>query len=420
MTLFQTQAFGDGWLPIENKTTTMRVSIQSSPAAINLLPPQDRHIHLRFFDSNTGSLIQNVTFGMKITKENQTLLENAFWTKSGSFTLNLKPAQRYLWSASPDHDPIDGLYYSKGDQIDIDTSYLTRDLYHFEFQPLTYVVGDSVHFPPVLYPGQQNYGIKFETDLDLLAAYNKTISPISELNYESHISSIDGTVSQKGCSIIKGNITAATDIQNSTIQVCNYHDRHFKLVDYDACILIGWEGKITDPKTGTPYDFPLACDIPSTCDPKDSWWVYVMGHPEKLQVVQDGNKHDIIVNYGSEMCASESYNTQEKKMDIIATPNRQNRTNIDVIIPKSLVGNVTSVTVNGQGMIPYVTDYPTSNAIPTCPESCYNVQIQVPYSTTPEKIEIGAKGIPEFPFVIPVLLIGIISLIVFGRIRFGR
>src|SRR5690348_6546324 len=108
------QAFGDGWIPIENKNTTMQISIQSSPTSLNLTPPQDRQIHLRFFDTNTGNLMQNVTFSMKITKGNQTFLYNDFWTQSGSFTLNLQPGERYLWTANPDHDPIDGLYYSKG------------------------------------------------------------------------------------------------------------------------------------------------------------------------------------------------------------------------------------------------------------------------------------------------------------------
>lgn len=215
-------------------------------------------------------------------------------------------------------------------------------------------------------------------------------------------------------------MTQATDIQNTTIPVCDYDGRHFKLVDYDACITIGWEGKITDPKIGTPYDFPLACDIPSTCDPKESWWGYVMGHPEKLPVTINGIKHDIIVEYGSEMCASESYNTEKKGLTIIATPNRQNRTTIDVIIPKNLVENVTSVTVNGQSVSPYVTDYPSTNAVPSCPESCYHMQIQLPYSTTPEKIEIGARGIPEFPFAIPILLISITSMIVFYRLKFKK
>ncbi len=168
------QAFGDGWVPVENKNTTMQISIQSSPTPLNLTPPQDRQIHLRFFDINTGNLIQNVTFSMKITKVNQTFLYNDFWTKSGSFTLNLKPEERYLWSANPDHDPMDGLYYSKGDQIDIATSYLTADLYHFEFQPLMYVVGDNVHmFIP---DTSQNDGIKFETTLNLLNTYNQTIT----------------------------------------------------------------------------------------------------------------------------------------------------------------------------------------------------------------------------------------------------
>jgi len=127
---------------------------------------------MRFSDANTNHLIENVTFAMYITKGNQTFLQNNFWTQSGSFTLNLKPGERYLWYANPDHDPMDGLYYSQGDQIDIDTSYLTGDLYHFEFQPLVYAVQDT---------SQQNDGIKFETTLNLLDTYNKTIAPNTNL-----------------------------------------------------------------------------------------------------------------------------------------------------------------------------------------------------------------------------------------------
>ncbi|MDE1767297.1 MAG: hypothetical protein KGI27_13650 [Thaumarchaeota archaeon] len=235
-----------------------------------------------------------------------------------------------------------------------------------------------------------------------------------------HLTTIDGTVSMKGCNVINGNITQATDIQNTTIQVCNYHGRHFELVDYDTCVDIGWEGKIKDPQTGIAYDFPTACDIPSTCNPKDSWWGYVMGHPEKLPVVVNGIQQSIIVEYGSEMCASESYNAQEKKVTIIASPRQENRTNIYAIIPKDLAGNVTSVKIDGKDIIPYVTDYPTYDAIPPCPESCYNVEIQLPISSTPEKIEIGAPSIPEFPLAIPVLLIGITSLIVFYRVKFRK
>ncbi len=124
------------WIPTENNNTAMRILIQSEPDALNLIPPQDRQIHLRFLDVNTNHLIENVTFAMYVTKGNQTFLQNTFWTQSGSFTLNLKPGERYLWTANPDHDPINGLYYSKGDQIDIWTSYLTKDVYHFSIQPV--------------------------------------------------------------------------------------------------------------------------------------------------------------------------------------------------------------------------------------------------------------------------------------------
>jgi len=161
------KVFGNAWVS-DKYNNTMRISIQSSPTHLNLQPPQGRQIHLKFFDASTNKPIENVVFGMNVTKENQIFLYNTFYTKSGSFTLNLKPAERNLWSASPDHDPMDGLYYSQGDQIDIDTSYLTEDLYHFEFHPMIWVLGDA---------SQENDGIRFGTTLNLLETYNQTITP---------------------------------------------------------------------------------------------------------------------------------------------------------------------------------------------------------------------------------------------------
>ncbi len=127
---------------------------------------QYKDIHLKFFDANTGNAIENTTFSMKVIKENKILLSNAFWTESGSFTFHLKFGDRYLWNANPDHDPMDGLYYSKGDQIDIDSSYLSEGPYHIEIQPLVYVVGNT---------SQPYDGIKFDTDLDPSGNDNKTI-----------------------------------------------------------------------------------------------------------------------------------------------------------------------------------------------------------------------------------------------------
>lgn len=165
---FQASGYG-----VQDKyNDTMRISIQSSPTNLNLQPLQDRQIHLRFFDAYTNRPIENVVFAMNVTKGHQVFLYNYFYTKSGSFTLNLKPGERYLWSASPDHDPIDGLYYSQGDQIDIDTPYLTGDSYHFEFNPVIWT--------DIL--AHQKAGTRFETTLDLLDTYNKTIAPNSSID----------------------------------------------------------------------------------------------------------------------------------------------------------------------------------------------------------------------------------------------
>ena len=165
MTSFQ--AFGDNLIS-QKYPNTMKISIQSSPDQLNLIPPQDRQIRLKFFDTNTTNPVRDVTFVIYVTKGNQTFLQSTFWTQSGSFTLNLQPGKSNLWIPNPDHDPIDGLYYSKGDQIDIWTPYLTEDVYHFSIQP---VVIDQNNLR------QQNVGGKFTTDLNLLSTYNETLAP---------------------------------------------------------------------------------------------------------------------------------------------------------------------------------------------------------------------------------------------------
>lgn len=165
------QAFGDNLIS-HVYPNTMKVSIQSSPDQLNLIPPQDRQIHLKFFDANTTNPVGNVTFVICVTKENQTFLQSTFWTQSGSFTLNLQPGKSNLWIPNPDHDPIDGLYYSKGDQIDIWTPYLTEDVYHFSIQPVVINQNDL---------RQQNVGGKFTTNLNLLSTYNETITPDSNI-----------------------------------------------------------------------------------------------------------------------------------------------------------------------------------------------------------------------------------------------
>jgi len=161
------QAFGDNLIS-QKYPNTMKISIQSSPDQLNLIPPQDRQIRLKFFDTNTTNPVRDVTFVIYVTKGNQTFLQSTFWTQSGSFTLNLQPGKSNLWIPNPDHDPIDGLYYSKGDQIDIWTPYLTEDVYHFSIQP---VVIDQNNLR------QQNVGGKFTTDLNLLSTYNETLAP---------------------------------------------------------------------------------------------------------------------------------------------------------------------------------------------------------------------------------------------------
>src|SRR5437867_3505303 len=104
--------------------------------------------------------------------------------------------------------------------------------------------------------------------LSIIAIFTLGISSA----YADSSTAIEGTVSMAGCNVIHGTISQTTDIQNTTIQLCNYHERHFKLVEDDfVCPDIGF-GMITDPKIGIAYRFANVCDVPSTCDPKNAWF----------------------------------------------------------------------------------------------------------------------------------------------------
>ena len=157
--------------PVFAQNTTMNMHIQSTSTPFNLTPPQDRQIHLRFLDANNNQ-IKNMMFSIEITRENQQLLTSVFYSYSGSLTLNLQPSYSTSWSVYTDHDNMGcNDYSSPTDNITIYVPMPIRNgTYHFEIQPTLTHVSYGCYIP-------KSMGIKFETTLNLLDAYNKTITP---------------------------------------------------------------------------------------------------------------------------------------------------------------------------------------------------------------------------------------------------
>jgi hypothetical protein len=214
---------------------------------------------------------------------------------------------------------------------------------------------------------------------------------------------IDGTVTPNGCHLINGIITQATDIQNTIVQICNYNNKHFKLTEESLC--------------GATMEQAGLCDIPVTCGTNLTYLTQIR-HGDKIPRYE-GSKQYIDIIYPGNMCVSEAYNEQEKKITIITNGSDDvipyhgmNYSKIDVIIPTDILGNVT-VTIDGKKSPTFMTSF--ADVTPQYSQS--DIEIDLPFSVT-KKIEItGDQKIPEFPIAITILLIGIVSVIVFYRVK---
>lgn len=170
------------------QNTTMSMHIQSEPTPFNLKLPQDRQIHLRFLDANNNP-IKNMGYSIVITRENQQLLTSVFYSNSGSLTLNLQPSYVTGWGVHTDYDNMGCNDYSS--LTDDFTIYVPMPLqngtYHFEIQPTMPHVSYGCYIP-------KSMGIKFETTLNLLDSYNKTLTP--DANFTSQQISHNQTTRQ--------------------------------------------------------------------------------------------------------------------------------------------------------------------------------------------------------------------------------
>ena len=65
--------------------------VKLSPPIITSDTSVDKSISFRFFDANTNTTIQNVSFYINATKGDQGLMHDLFYTHTGFLTINFLP-----------------------------------------------------------------------------------------------------------------------------------------------------------------------------------------------------------------------------------------------------------------------------------------------------------------------------------------
>lgn len=197
--LVQFEAHADGFFAekvyasIGNRKMAMFIKI--NPPIITSENLQDRYLQLRFFDATTNQSINNVTFFLNVTKGNDHLMYDAFYTNNGSLVLRFKPGGTLgTWMVYGNQQGANQAWYSETNQVDVQAPILSEGgLYHFNMEllgfdyPNEFVIpyGTKVKFDSYLSVGDTasqviNYNSKSYTTT-LVSYYDKT----SSFNFDS-------------------------------------------------------------------------------------------------------------------------------------------------------------------------------------------------------------------------------------------
>src|SRR2546422_4433888 len=134
------QAFGDGftqenvYASVGNRKMAMFVKI--NPPILTSQNLQDRYLLLRFFDAETNNPIKNVSFFLNVTKGNQLLMYDLFYTQNGTIELKFQPGGTVgKWKVYGDQEPTGGGWTSTTNQVNVQAPILSEDgLYHFNIE----------------------------------------------------------------------------------------------------------------------------------------------------------------------------------------------------------------------------------------------------------------------------------------------
>ena len=136
------KAYGDGFTMenvqanIGNRVITTFIKL--NPPIITSDSSGDKYLQFRFFDANTNTTINNVSFFINATKGDKILMHELFYTHSGYLTIKFQPGgQDGQYTVYGDVDPVLGGWMSQTDEITVLGPILSEGgLYHFHMELL--------------------------------------------------------------------------------------------------------------------------------------------------------------------------------------------------------------------------------------------------------------------------------------------
>ncbi|MEO9307745.1 MAG: hypothetical protein ABI342_05470 [Nitrososphaera sp.] len=136
------KAYGDGFTQenvqanIGNRVITAFIKL--NPPIITSDSSEDKYLQFRFFDANTNTTINNVSFFINATKGDKVLMHELFYTHSGYLTIKFQPGgSDGTYTVYGDTDPVLGGWMSQTDEVTVAGPILSEGgLYHFHMELL--------------------------------------------------------------------------------------------------------------------------------------------------------------------------------------------------------------------------------------------------------------------------------------------
>jgi hypothetical protein len=127
----------------------MAMFIQVNPPILTSDNLTNRFVQFRFYDANTNSSLNNVSFFLNVTKGNQKMMYDLFYTKSGLMTIEFQPGgEAGKWTVYGNQEPTLGGWYSETDQVNVQSPILSEGgLYHFNMELISFDYPNEV-LPP--------------------------------------------------------------------------------------------------------------------------------------------------------------------------------------------------------------------------------------------------------------------------------
>jgi hypothetical protein len=445
------QAHGDGlygenvYASIGNRKMVM--SIKINPPILTPENSQDRYIQLRFFDSNTGSPINNVSFFLNATKGDEKLMNELFYTKNGNMTIKFLPGGKIgQWTVQGDQEPILNGWYSPTGQVNVQSPILSiGGLYHFHITLLGFDYPNEVLPPDVK--------VQFDSYLSVGDFYNTSVSYKSIPYNTTIISYYDKTLN---------NNFDSTRLQISWSMPFDwdpkrYQDRPF-LVHEELRIPSSFHEFVDTPRfSATVNGNPIMHDkiVLDNLSIKNTTIVHLFVYKQDVQQLVNVISHDAKT---MDFAVFPDHTNVTTSTDIFAdfgglelklgwnpktiVPYTLN--NLKLVFFDQLTGqqvydkvqyDLKILTFNGGTIISKTnlvalggTDAQSLN-LPS--NGIYSIQVTIKsviINGTPDKSRNGiARGnlvipstvetVPEFPFAIPLLLIGMISILTLYRMK---